>query len=298
MVEPAGPRRRRATLIGGSAILMWATLALFTAMSGGVPPFQLLAMCFSIASGLAILVWVIRKQNPLQHLKLPIQVWLLGVGGLFGYHAAYFIALRGAPVVEASLIAYLWPLLIVLFSALLPGESLRQHHFIGAIMGFAGAAILVTGGGQIGFDSRHLSGYLAASACALIWSSYSVLSRRVGHIPTTAVGGFCLLAALFAIPAHFMLEVTVWPHNGLQWLAILALGLGPVGGAFFTWDIGVKHGDIQVLGALAYAAPLLSTVILVLTGWTAPSWSLAIACLLIVGGGLFAARDLLRAEHR
>ena len=165
---------------------------------------------------------------------------------------------------------------------------------MGAMMGFIGAAILVTGGDQIGFDGSHLTGYLAASACALIWSSYSVLSRRVGHIPSSAVGGFCLLAALLAIPAHVAFEVTVWPQNSLQWLAVIALGLGPVGGAFFTWDIGVKQGDIQVLGALAYGAPLLSTVILVLTGWTAPSWSIAAACGLIVAGGLLAARDLLK----
>ena len=294
MSEKAADHRRRATAIGSSAILMWASLALFTAMSGGVPPFQLLAMCFSIASGLAIMLWVLRRQNPLQHLKLPLRVWLLGVGGLFGYHAAYFMALRTAPVVEASLIAYLWPLLIVLFSSLLPGEQLRRHHLMGAMMGFIGAAILVTGGDQIGFDGSHLTGYLAASACALIWSSYSVLSRRVGHIPSSAVGGFCLLAALLAIPAHVAFEVTVWPQNSLQWLAVIALGLGPVGGAFFTWDIGVKQGDIQVLGALSYGAPLLSTVILVLTGWTAPSWNIAAACGLIVAGGLLAARDLLK----
>jgi hypothetical protein len=35
---------RTATLIGFCAILLWSTLALFTAMSGRVPPFQLVAM--------------------------------------------------------------------------------------------------------------------------------------------------------------------------------------------------------------------------------------------------------------
>ena len=286
-------RRGRATLIGVSAIAMWAGLALLTAMTGGVPPFQLLAMCFAVASAVAALVWLARGENPLRQMRLPAAVWLLGVGGLFGYHAAYFTALRHAPVVEASLIAYLWPLLIVVFSALLPGERLRAHHLLGAGLGFAGAVLLI-GRGGLSFEARYGAGYGAAVACALIWSSYSVLSRRVGNIPTGAVGGFCLAAAMLAVPAHLIFETTQWPRDSWQWLAVLGLGLGPVGGAFFTWDVGVKHGDIQVLGALAYGAPLLSTVLLVATGWTAVSWPLAAACVLIVGGGLVAARDLWR----
>ncbi|MEC9165534.1 MAG: EamA family transporter, partial [Pseudomonadota bacterium] len=153
-------RRGRATLIGVSAIAMWAGLALLTAMTGGVPPFQLLAMCFAVASGVAALVWLARGENPLRQMRLPAAVWLLGVGGLFGYHAAYFTALRHAPVVEASLIAYLWPLLIVVFSALLPGERLRAHHLLGAGLGFAGAVLLI-GRGGLSFEARYGAGYAA-----------------------------------------------------------------------------------------------------------------------------------------
>jgi len=49
-------------------------------------------------------------------------------------------AVRNAPPMEAELIAYLWPLLIALFSALLPGEDLRMHHVLGGVPGLAGAA--------------------------------------------------------------------------------------------------------------------------------------------------------------
>jgi drug/metabolite transporter (DMT)-like permease len=53
---------------------------------------------------------------------------------------------------------------------------------------------------------------------------------------------------------------------------VLALGIGPVGAAFFTWDIGMKRGDIQLLGVASYAAPLLSTLALVAAGITKPSY--------------------------
>lgn len=284
--------RGRATLIGFTAVLMWALLALFTALSGRVPPFQLLAMTFGVATVIGIVASLVRGASPLAHLRQSPAVWSLGVGGLFGYHFFYFLALRNAPAVEASLIAYLWPLMIVVFSALLPGERLRWFHVGGALLGLAGAALLVTKGASVQIDPRYTLGYAAAAVCALTWSSYSVASRRFGHVPTDAVGGFCAVAALLAVPCHLAFETTVWPRDAVEWLAVLALGLGPVGGAFFTWDIGVKKGDIQVLGASAYAAPLLSTVVLVAAGMAPATWSVGLACVLIVGGAVLAAKEM------
>ncbi|MDM8529097.1 EamA family transporter [Anaerolineales bacterium HSG24] len=286
------PNQLQPTLIGASTILIWSTLALFTALSGTVPPFQLTAMSFTIAFLIGVIFWLIRGEGILRHLKQPKIVWLIGVGGLFGFHFFYFLALQNAPTVEASLISYLWPLLIVLFSAMLPGERLRWFHVVGAGMGFIGAALLVTKGQRFSFEVQYSWGYLAALMAALTWSSYSVLSRLFGSVPTDSVGGFCGVTAILAFGCHFLFEETVWPM-ATEWLAVLALGLGPVGLAFFTWDYGIKHGDIKLLGALAYFAPLLSTILLVLFGLTEASWLLSIACLLIVGGAMLAAWDLM-----
>lgn len=104
-------RERRATLVGMGAVAMWATLALLTARAGAVPPFQLVAMSFTIASGLALVWWLAHGRTRGTFPHLSPAGWALGVGGLFGYHFFYFTALQNAPVVEASLIAYLWPLL-------------------------------------------------------------------------------------------------------------------------------------------------------------------------------------------
>jgi drug/metabolite transporter (DMT)-like permease len=287
------PNPQAATLIGFSAVLMWATLALLTDLSGTVPPFQLTAMAFTVSLLVGAIVWGRAGGNPLRHLRLPWRVWALGIGGLFGYHFFYFMALRHAPAVEASLIAYLWPLLIVFFSALLPGERLRWFHGAGAIAGFLGAALLVTRGQGLSFDTQYTTGYLAAVVCALMWSGYSILSRYFGTIPTNAVGGFCGATAVLAWVCHALFETTVVPAGG-EWAAILALGLGPVGLAFFTWDYGVKRGNIRVLGALSYAAPLLSTLLLIVFGRAEATWAVGLACGLIVGGALLATLDFLR----
>ena len=284
--------QRAATAIGFTAVLLWSSLAFLTAASGDVPPFELLALTFWIGGLAGVALWAFRPKAA-RAIVQPWPVYLLGVGGLFGYHAAYFIALRNAPPVEAGLINYLWPLLIVVFSALLPGEKLKWQHIAGCLLALAGAALVVTRGQGFSLDPRYLPGYAAALFAAVAWGIYSVLSRRFAHVPSDAITGFCLATAVLATIVHLAIEPTVWPANAWQWAAIIGLGLGPVGVAFYVWDIGVKRGDIQVLGAASYSAPLLSTAILVLTGYAAYSNILLLACLLITGGALLAASDLL-----
>ena len=281
----------RATLIGFSAILMWALLALFTAASGKMPPFQLSAVCFLIGSLPGILVLLARPQRA-RLLRQPAKVWLTGILGLFGYHFLYFTALRNAPAVEASLIAYLWPLLIVTGSALLPGETLKWNHVVGTLLGLAGT-VLIVGRNGFSFDGAYLIGYGAAFLCAFTWAGYSLMTRRFEAVSTDVVTGFCLATSVLSLLCHLMLETTVWPGTGLEWLAVAGLGLLPVGAAFYAWDFGVKNGDIQILGAASYAAPLLSTLVLVVTGFAEPSWGIALACLLVTGGAMLAARDMI-----
>lgn len=282
----------RATLIGFSAVVMWALLALFTAASGQVPPFLLAALAFSVATAIG-LVMRITTGAPETETPVPPMAVVVGIAGLFGYHFFYFTALRNAPAVEASLIAYLWPLLIVLGSALMPGERLGWHHVGGALLGLLGTFIIVTQNGGFSPDSRYALGYGAAAAAALVWSSYSLLSRRYQSVPTGMVTWYCAATAVLALACHLLMEQTIWPATTVEWLAVLGLGLLPVGGAFYTWDYGVKHGHIQVLGASSYAAPLLSTFILIVAGRGEPTVDILAACLLITGGAALAAKNLI-----
>ena len=280
----------RATVIGFSAILMWSLLALFTAASGSMPPFQLSAICFAIGALPGIALFVARPER-LKLLRQPPAAWATGIIGLFGYHFLYFTALRNAPPAEAGMIAYLWPLFIVLGSAMLPGERLRIVHIVGAVIGFAGALLILSGriGGSEQFsDGQRYMGYAAAFACAFTWAGYSLLSRRFGEVPTDAVTGFCLATSVLSAISHLFLETTVWPQAASEWLAILGLGLFPVGLAFYAWDHGVKKGDIQLLGVASYAAPVLSTLSLIAAGFAEATWQILLACLLVPGGALLA----------
>jgi drug/metabolite transporter (DMT)-like permease len=288
---------RTATLIGLTAILMWSLLAVLTVATGKIPAFQLAAMTFAIGALVGSLTWIGRAEA-FGALRQPPLVWIVGIGGLFGYHALYFLALRFAPPAEAGLLNYLWPLLIVLFSALLPGERLLPHHIIGALFGLAGTVLLFAGSSGSGFAPGQMPGLVAAFIAAFVWAAYSVMSRKLKAVPTDAVAGFCLATALLAALVHGLVEITIWPDTTAQWLAIAALGVGPVGAAFYAWDIGMKRGDIRVLGEASYATPLLSTAFLILAGFAKASATIAIAAVLIAGGGLIAAKDMIGRKIR
>jgi drug/metabolite transporter (DMT)-like permease len=286
--------RSRATLIGFAAVILWSMLAVLTVGTAPVPPLLLNAICFGIGGAVGI-VWLMLSGEIGSLRQVPLKVYVIGTAGLFGYHFFYFSALRMAPAAEAGLIAYLWPLLIVLMSALLPGERLKRGHILGGVLGFAGAATILLGGREGSVDGA-MAGYALALVCAFTWSGYSIISRSSGAVPTGSVAVFCLATAVLSAVAHLQFETALWPAGALGWLSVIGLGLGPVGLAFYVWDIGVKKGDIQLLGVASYAAPVLSTLILVLAGVAAPSWSLLAAAILITAGASLAARASGKAQ--
>jgi drug/metabolite transporter (DMT)-like permease len=220
---------------------------------------------------------------------VPLRTLLLGIGGLFGFHFLLFLALRLAPPIEANLVNYLWPLLIVLLTpVLLPGWRLGRRHVLAALAGFAGAAIAI-GAAPSASEPRALLGFALAGGSALTWSCYSLLVRRVAPFSSWAIGGFALASGVLALACHALLEPAA-PLSSADAMKLAALGLGPMGAAFYLWDVAMKRGDPRVVGVLAYATPLLSTALLVAITGRSLTWSLAVATALIVGAAVAVVR--------
>lgn len=276
-----------ATLIGVVAVFLWACLALLTTLTAGIPAFQLLASSFAVAFLASVCVLGLRGAAGFSGWRQPWGVWATGFVGIFIYHALYFFALKTAPAAEASLIAYLWPLLIVLLSSFSSGESLRKRQLLGALLGLAGTAFIMRQRAQAESLSMPVIGYAAAFACAWVWSIYSVVNQRFSHVPSSIIGGICGLVAVAGLLCHLAFETTVRP-DVVQWAAIIALGLGPVGLAFFAWDHATKHGNLAMLGALSYLAPLFSTLLLIAVGQSDAKPILMIPAVLIITGAVIA----------
>jgi drug/metabolite transporter (DMT)-like permease len=267
-----GATSMAATRLGIAAIGLWAILASLTTLAGPIQPFQLSAMTFAVGTIVGI-VYARATGQSLRALRaVPLGALMLGVFGLLGFHVCYFFALQNAPPIEASLIVYLWPLLIVVFSAALPttlgGERLRWWHIVGALSGFAGSTILLSGAQSAVGAGRGsvVLGYVLALAAALIWSIYSVGLRLFAKVPSVGVIASCAATALGAALLHIATERWTWPSGTIAWGAIIGLGVGPTGLAFYLWDDGMKHGNLRLLGVLSYATPLASTVLLATFG--------------------------------
>jgi len=278
----------RATLAGCAALALWAFLAPLARLAQPLPPLGLTALGFA-AGGLLGLA-VVAARGRLAALAQPGIAWAHGVGGLAGFHALYFAALALAPPVEANLLNYTWPLLIVLLSGLLRGLALGPLRLAGVALGAAGAVLLMGSGASFtaGDAPNAPLGFACAIGAALTWALYSVLAARLASVPTEAVAGFCLASGALAFLAHLGFEpaMTLGPR---QWLAVALLGLGPMGAAFFLWDAGMKRGDPRLLGTLGYATPVASTLLLAAMGEGALTWRVLAAAGLVAGGGLLAA---------
>jgi drug/metabolite transporter (DMT)-like permease len=284
---------KTATLIGFTAVLTWGLLAFFSKLAGDIPPLQLTAMAFTIGGFVGVSSWPFRPGAARVLRQTAPIIWVHNVAGLFGAHFLYFMAVQRAPVLEVSLIAYLWPLFIVLFAGLLPGARLRANHLLGAALGLAGAWFVVSKGQGFGLSRGLQTGHMIALPYAICWAAYSVSIRRYGKISSDSVAGYCLAVGFLAGLSHLALEATVWSLTATQWIAIAGLGVLPLGLGFYAWDFGMKHGDPIVLGASAYAAPLLSTLVLLLTGFAIFHWSILAACLLVTAGAVIAAKDMI-----
>ncbi len=281
---------KAATALGAGAILLWATLASLTALSGPFPPFQTTAISFAVGGIGLVLAAVVGGR--VGNLRPTLASLALGIYGLFAYHALYFAALKLAPPAEAHLVCSLWALLIVLFSALLPGNRLRPAHVMGALLGLGAATLLVWDKlGSTGMSSTAPLGFALAFSCALVWSSYSVASRLLAAVPSESIAVSCLATGALAFLCSRLFETWVMPADWVAWAALIGLGVGPVGAAFLLWDMGMKRGDVSLLGVLSYASPVLSTGLLIALGIAEATWLLAIACAMMVAAAVVATRS-------
>jgi drug/metabolite transporter (DMT)-like permease len=284
----------KADLLTLGAVLLWATLASLATLLSDIPPFLLTGIGLLI--GATISLPALRSgQTPW---KIPVRTLLIGVYGLFGYHFMLFLALQTAPAVEANLVNYLWPLLIVLLSPLFTKSlKLNLRYVLAALSGFAGAVIAITYNSS-GLESSSIEiGYLFALAAAVIWATYSLATTKVASFPTASIGLFALVSGLLALGAHFVFEPAAYISSS-DWVLLVLLGAGPLGGAFYLWDAALKIGDPRRIGLLAFLTPLLSTVLLVLVSGDSLSWQLLVATALIVGGALLGPRTTSEAKAK
>jgi drug/metabolite transporter (DMT)-like permease len=260
-------------------ISLWSLSAFFSTRLSRLSPFLLVGISFIVAGLMGI--WQIRSW------KLSFKVYLVGVGGLFGYQVLYFMAFQHAPAVEVNLVNYLWPLFIVLLSPVyLKGHPLRWNHLLGTLAGLVGAGLVVSGG-SFHVDLHATPGYAYAFMAAIIWASYSLLIKRYQPLPPSAANAFCLVSGLLALGIYLVMRHDLqgaFQLTAAEWWFVILIGIGPHGIAFVTWNLALKNGDPRRIASLTYLIPLFSTLVLLLTRSGTLGWITGLGMLLILVG--------------
>ncbi len=275
-------RKKLSLILALITICLWGSLATFGNLLLHLPPFYILGVTFLIGS--------IPGFFKPKEMFPPWRTLIWGVFGYFGYHFCLFYAFRFAPPLEANLINYLWPVILVLFGPLFFKESkLKFYHILGGLFSIAGCFILVAGF-NFDFKKENFFGYFLALTAAFIWPIYSLGKKKLPSNSVWSIGSFCLISGLLCLVTHVIIE----PRVVLQWhdaWKLIIMGIGPFGLAFYTWDIALKFGDSRVIGALAYLTPVLSTLGLVYFTGEVIHFTTLVAMLLIISGSSLGVLD-------
>jgi drug/metabolite transporter (DMT)-like permease len=276
--------KNQSLLLGVITILCWGSIATFGTLLNHMPPFYVLGASFLIG-GLPALA------QP-RHLFPSWKISLWGIGGYFGYHFFLFYSFRFAPAIEANLINYLWPVIMVLLTPVFfKEEKLKWFNILGGILSVLGCVFLVAGKAE-GLQIENIKGHLLALLAALTWPIYSIGKKKMGEVSVWAVGGFCLGSSILCFLTHFLIEPRVVLQFEDAW-KLFVMGIGPFGVSFYFWDIATKKGDTRVLGALAYLTPVISTLGLLIFGNQNLSPSVGMAMVLIIAGASTGLLDFL-----
>lgn len=268
--------QKKSLILGFITILLWGSLATFSNLLIHLPPFYTLGVSFILGSLLSL-------RNP-REMFPSLKLLSFGTAGYFGYHFFLFYAFRFAPAVEANLINYLWPVLMVMFTPLFEKKAnLHWYHYAGAALSLIGSVFLVSGAPVESSSGEEWKGYLLAFLAAVTWPLYSLGRKKFPETSVWSIGGFCLASGVLCLLTHALIEPSV-SLTTPDLLKLIFLGLGPFGLAFYFWDAALRGGDSRILGALAYLTPVISTLGLVAFAGKNFTWSSVLAMFLITGG--------------
>lgn len=305
---PSPHAKRRGTALGLLAIIFWSTAFAFarslTEQIGTVTAGAVLYLSAG-AMGLAYAALVERRLAGM--LGLP-RVYLIGCGLMFtSYIVCIYLAVGLAATrqqaVEVAVINYLWPGLTLAFAIPVLGLRVRRTFAAGVLMAMAGAVLALLPVGEysglaLAANLRDRPGpYILAFAAAVLWAAYSTLSRRwCGESGGGAVPLFLLTTGLVFLGMRpLMQEDTRWTARAVAEAAYMAAL--PTLLAYAFWDVAIRRGNVTLVAAMSNFTPLLATLVGVAYLGVPATWTLWLACGLVVGGAWVCQKSVVRAER-
>jgi drug/metabolite transporter (DMT)-like permease len=271
----------KGTLLGLVAIGLWSTapslIRLFSEAAGAEAG---AAMIYTLASMLLV---ALRGWTPLR--QYPRRYLLVG-GALFaGYEVALALALGYAQdrtqAIEVGLLNYLWPCLTVALMVLGGRQRATVWLAPGLLLSLLGVAWILSGGEglspahMVANAARNPVSYVLAACGAVLWATYCCAAKPLSQGTDAILPFFVLTSAVLWL--KFALSGAVLPFDaisasaaGLLCAAAAVMALG-----YASWNRALTHGNLALLAAVSYAAPVLSSAFsaaILRTALTASFW--------------------------
>ncbi|WP_170150071.1 DMT family transporter [Kushneria sinocarnis] len=270
-------------MAGVFTVSLWASLPVLRSLAD-LPPMLVAAVAMICASALAQLFGRLQPNRSGTDPKQGWHYWLMAVGGLTGALYGYFLALQSGDPAKVTLVTYTWPLGFVLITDRLAGKGIRLRTLLGSAVAFIGLMPLVLSS-STGSSTSWL-GYAAGLAAGASWIAFSLYLRQSGGLSNRGYSTLFVHVSVIALVVHLLFEGPAPSVAITDWLVAGLIGIGPYGLAFMSWGYALRHGPSTLLGVMTYLVPVMAAILLVLLGWSRPSYQLLIAAAAVLGGAL------------
>ncbi|MPV86578.1 DMT family transporter [Ostreibacterium oceani] len=247
------------------AVLFWSSNALAAKFAlVDIDVFQILFFQFSAAFFALLGVSVLQKEHRVFSLSFyKVSTIIIGTMGVAATIFLQYLAFSYGSILENNLIAYSWPLFVSLGAVFfLRGKNTTIRVFL-ALMGFVGTLLLLDKTG--GFDAGNMLnlGALFAFASAITMAVYSIKASTLAS-PQTALIPATFIGAVFSLVCLFFAGEFSWTLQPI--LISIYIGIGPMALGYYFWTYAMSGDGASRLAPLGYATPLLSTIVLLLSG--------------------------------
>ena len=282
--------RKRATLIGLVAILLWSTMVgLIRSVSEGLGPVGGAAMIYTV-SGLLCLATV-----GFPDIKRFSKGYLTAGSVLFvSYEMCLALSLGFAATrsqaIEVGMVNYLWPSLTIVFAILFNGQKSTLWVIPGLAISLLGVGWVL--GGENGLHVHDIMlnivssplSYGLAFTGAFIWAAYCTVTSRYAR----GQNGITLFVLLTALSLWVKYAVSDQPEMVFSVPVVVKLLMCGValGFGYAAWNIGILHCNVTGRAAGSYFTTVLSAALAAIMLSSPLSFSFWQGALMVCAGSL------------
>jgi len=252
-----------------SALLWGSTAAVVKILLVNLDTFQLLLMVSLFCSTSLFIVVLLQKKLPIikaYKAKDYHTFALMGLIGIFLYTLLLYRGLSLMSAQEAFIINYLWPVMVMVFSALILKEKLTFKKIAGITISFFGIFVVISKGNLLSLRFDSPLGITCIITGAVLYGLFSVLDKKHDYEKVTSIMfyyAFCFIYTLAAVLLFSKIPaITFQQFLGLLWLGGIVNGISTI---FFL--LSLKLGDTVKMSNVVLVTPFISLVyIRVMTG--------------------------------